>query len=812
MLRSAGEPNDWSVVDSVGASNCVTDHVHGGEDCVSGPPQRGWLWNDQDCSFTHKSVCGYCGDGYRGGNPTHFTYTEEPKTQLEAEDECIARGGHLASIHGRHDTDVLTQIVPDGVSAWIGFHDRDQEAGCNGNGFRWTDGTDASYTNWQDGEPNDWACPPVGEAPATWHDPPSERPDGCVSNCDAGTGGGLEDCASILPGPQGDRTDEGTWHPELGSNGVWSWNSPPDGPFTGWDGKWNDDMCDKRQPYVCGFATGSNRPSEFMYVPHVEGSPLHQRESEMACNRLGGHLASLHSDDDIQVALDLMHAEVGDSLATPGAPVQTVADRAIPGDEHTWIGMHDRASEEASCDGSKFLWNDDTVNDFSHWSAGEPNDWMCDTVTADDDARPCGFDEAGVECDSNSCCIANIEANGNCGNHCDGSSFGAEDCVEMMGWEQDGTWNDVPCAGRPGNGHMCGFVAGGECLPNRYVFYPQRLTQQKAEAYCQSQGGHLASVHSDADQAAIVTVAETHRALPPTMRYLFEGNLFNALGTNHGESHFTPETPEYTTVRDPPASLHGQALVFDGDDFVTVDSPFPHEASDFAITVWLAPSEIVFNGWHAIIGYQNGGVCPGRSPSMWVDGGGHGDNAAGVNKGLHYDSCEEETATRFAGVIPDFFQNDDEWVMIAWVKVSDPAPKYLFYRNGQPLNQDGSVATGGVGQAFPAPNEVQLSDKYNIGHNDNYFVGAISEVAFYDFAISASDVASMYSGEETHMSIGDAATEVWIGYSDRDSEAFCNGESGFIWTDATATHYNAWSDGGAYCILPGSLLRYTLPL
>ena len=48
----------------------------------------------------------------------------------------MARGGHLASIHGDHDTDVLMKIVPAGVSAWIGFHDRDQEAGCNGNAFR----------------------------------------------------------------------------------------------------------------------------------------------------------------------------------------------------------------------------------------------------------------------------------------------------------------------------------------------------------------------------------------------------------------------------------------------------------------------------------------------------------------------------------------------------------------------------------------------------------------------------------------------------------------------------------------------------
>jgi len=59
-----------------------------------------------------------------------------------------------------------------------------------------------------------------------------------------------------------------------------------------------------------------------------------------------------------------------------------------------------------------FLWNDDTINDFDGWSAGEPNDWMCDTVSTADDARPCGFDEWGVECSDNQCCIGNIEANG----------------------------------------------------------------------------------------------------------------------------------------------------------------------------------------------------------------------------------------------------------------------------------------------------------------------------------------------------------------------------------------------------------------
>ena len=140
------------------------------------------------------------------------------------------------------------------------------------------------------------------------------------------------------------------------------------------------------------------------------------------------------------------------------------------------------------------------------------------------------------------------------------------------------------------------------------------------------------------------------------------------------------------------------------------------------LAVWLAPREVIFPGWHAFVGFQNGGVCPGRSPSMWVDGGGHGDNPPGVHKGLHYDSCDESTSTRYAGVLENFFTTPGEYVHVVWTKQGN---QYYFYKNGQPV--EGS---------WRAPDRVQLSDQYNIGHNDNYFDGKIDEVAFFDFALS----------------------------------------------------------------------------
>jgi hypothetical protein len=121
-----------------------------------------------------------------------------------------------------------------------------------------------------------------------------------------------------------------------------------------------------------------------------------------------------------------------------------------------------------------------------------------------------------------------------------------------------GMWNDAPCSGRNGNGHLCGIPADGECLPTKFTFNPQRMTQQKAEDTCIAQGGHLASAHSASDQATFRTIADNHRAMPPVVRYLFEGNLNSAFGANHGNPHLHcpvvdpyPDVPgAYQSLRD----------------------------------------------------------------------------------------------------------------------------------------------------------------------------------------------------------------------------------------------------------------------
>jgi hypothetical protein len=129
-----------------------------------------------------------------------FEYNDDPLTNHAAEDACLRNGGHLASIHSQDEQDTIAALIPDGGRAWNGFHDRHAEQGCDDLGFIWTDGSPTDYTNWAEGEPNDWL---------------SGSP-----HCD---GTGNEDCTEMWRG----------------------------------GASWNDLNCDTEMPFVCKICTAS---------------------------------------------------------------------------------------------------------------------------------------------------------------------------------------------------------------------------------------------------------------------------------------------------------------------------------------------------------------------------------------------------------------------------------------------------------------------------------------------------------------------------------------------------------------------------
>ena len=151
-------------------------------------------------------MCGFCGASCE---PTDFTIVDSSKNVDQAEDDCLRKGGHLASAHSDADADTIQALIAAAGlgTAWIGFHDRDAEVGCSdsrhqgigGNiealEFIWTDAVD-NTTTLASGEPNDWQAG--------------------VAHCD---GTGNEDCTE-------------------------AWRGGRD---------WNDANCDGNKPFVCGF-------------------------------------------------------------------------------------------------------------------------------------------------------------------------------------------------------------------------------------------------------------------------------------------------------------------------------------------------------------------------------------------------------------------------------------------------------------------------------------------------------------------------------------------------------------------------------
>ena len=254
--------------------------------------------------------------------------------------------------------------------------------------------------------------------------------------------------------------------------------------------------------------------------------------------------------------------------------------------------------------------------------------------------------------------------------------------------------------------------------------------------------------------------------------YEFNGNADDSTGTNHGMITGAVLSPDRFGVA-------GAAYTFDGDDYITVGTPFGAGNEDYSIAVWLSPSIVDDGSWHGFVGYQEGTT---RSPSMWVNynGGGQGD-------GLAWDTrtTQNGDGTRLSGVIPNFFVLNT-YVQVVWT--TEAGALNRFYKDGA-LVSDGSQTAGA---------HVDLHDVYEIGRVDNFFYGTIDEVGFYDFQLSATDVENLHTAQATvdaaaHVPdnydprICGAVSQSSIGWGGEPNRAI-DGDNNPIWGSGSCSH------------------------
>ena len=172
---------DGSDFGSVRRQTCVTLNGVQNSDVVTaecaGAGQYIFLWADGWLELAELQVF---------ENPAHSRSTEpvewklmmDPLSWGNAEASCAHMGGHLASIHSKsmqHDLMQVDDLLAGGASVWIGLKcalathasfarisltrdlpnsDVSGEAGCDGDAFTWSDGTENDWSKWADGEPN----------------------------------------------------------------------------------------------------------------------------------------------------------------------------------------------------------------------------------------------------------------------------------------------------------------------------------------------------------------------------------------------------------------------------------------------------------------------------------------------------------------------------------------------------------------------------------------------------------------------------------------------------------------------------------
>ena len=272
---------------------------------------------------------------------------------------------------------------------------------------------------------------------------------------------------------------------------------------------------------------------------------------------------------------------------------------------------------------------------------------------------------------------------------------------------------------------------------------------------------------------------------PPGAYFLFDGSADDAAGFRHG-------TVSGATLTSDRFGTPNQAYSFDGDDVITVETPFTGADDDFTIAVWLQPTLINDGAWHGFLGYQDGT----RSPSLWVNFNGcdvgfcdcsgasggiaaweggdgingwvtpapggelpEGDCAApdGMVQACSTAGCCDCSTANTGnagdgvsgnGMHWDTRTTQDNGNAHAGQRFAGVADNYFVFgqytgvvwtKAGQECNL---YKNGALTDTTTCPTHVDLHETYEIGHVDNFFNGVIDEVAFYTMALSDAEIAT----------------------------------------------------------------------
>ncbi|XP_073445064.1 C-type lectin lectoxin-Phi1-like isoform X2 [Dendrobates tinctorius] len=103
-----------------------------------------------DLSDSMGKMCTMCSVGWHTIGASCYYVSEEMRSWDEAQDECNKVNSFLVKIKDRNESDSLNALINRGRYYWIGLR-RDA---IDIHIWKWTDGTEVTFTNWGVNEPN----------------------------------------------------------------------------------------------------------------------------------------------------------------------------------------------------------------------------------------------------------------------------------------------------------------------------------------------------------------------------------------------------------------------------------------------------------------------------------------------------------------------------------------------------------------------------------------------------------------------------------------------------------------------------------
>ncbi|XP_046899892.1 putative C-type lectin domain family 20 member A isoform X2 [Hypomesus transpacificus] len=127
-----------------------------------------WSWSQGRSPFYREgeTVFTNWADGQpNNNNGVTFVYIDQKMNWTEAQSYCRQHYTDLASVRSQTENQQIEDIKPANVKAWIGLY-RDS--------WKWSDGSNSSFTSWGNNDPNDYRngkfCTAAGMIPPRWED------------------------------------------------------------------------------------------------------------------------------------------------------------------------------------------------------------------------------------------------------------------------------------------------------------------------------------------------------------------------------------------------------------------------------------------------------------------------------------------------------------------------------------------------------------------------------------------------------------------------------------------------------------------